>query len=200
MHLIFDHLIGIVVGAVVIFLMMGLYARTQDENIDALGSEASRARLLDLAHVLERDLRNTGSGATQPAIVSWSGGTPTEGAPVTVLEFFTRVDTSATATVGRVRYELAVAGAAEVDGTEVPLYELRRLGEAGGEYVRLSASSPTLTEFSLTMLDAGGAPTPDPAQARTFAVSVVNLSPFGADKLTKDSRWSTVIRPLNLPR
>jgi hypothetical protein len=198
MYLIFDHLTSIVMGTVVLLLVAGLHLGTQNENIDAIRSETNRARLLDFVHVLERDLRNAGSGATEPGVISWSGAVPSAGQPVTALEFFTTVDTSATALPSRLRYDIAISDSSRIDGQWAYLYELRRLEYNGSAFALVSSSTPTVRHFALTLLDDSGAVTAQPSLARAFAVRVVTISPHGADKITSDSRWETVIWPVNL--
>lgn len=198
MYVIFDHITSVVIGAIVLLLLAVLHVRTQDGNVDAIRGETNRARMLDLVHVLERDLRNAGSGVSGPAILSWSAAAPTPGAPVSVLEFYTTVDTSAAAVPSRLRYDLAMTDSTMVQGRWVPLYELRRLEYRAGTYVQVSASSPTITAFELTLLDEADAPTTSPSAARAFTLRATTLSPFGADNITRDSRWDTTIWPVNL--
>jgi hypothetical protein len=198
MQILFDNLISAAVGAVVLLLLAGLYVSNQSENVDALRSEVNRSTLIDFVHVVERDLRNAGSGVSSAKILSWSGASPPAGQSVVLLDFFTTVDTSATATARRMRYELAHVSTAVVQGDVVPLYQLRRLEYNGSLFTLASSSTPTLTGFQLVLLDATGAPTTDVDQARAFAVQTSTISAFGSDKIVGDSRWQTVIWPLNL--
>jgi hypothetical protein len=198
MYLIFDHLTSIVIGTVVLVLLAGLHLGTQNENIDAIRSETNRARLLDFVHVLERDLRNAGSGATEPGVIAWSDVAPSAGQPVAALEFFTTVDTSATALPSRLRYDIAVSDSSKIEGQWVYLYELRRLEHDGTDFALVSSSTPTVRKFELTLLDESGTVTALPSLARAFAVRVVTISPHGVDNITSDSRWETVIWPVNL--
>jgi hypothetical protein len=194
-----DNLLAVVVGTVIILLLAALYVRTQGENLDALRNETNRTRMLDLVQTLERDLRNAGSGTDQSGVISWSDAAPTgDGMPVTRLEFYTTVDTSATARPWRIRYDLAAVDSARVNGVWAPLYELRRHGYDGTGYTLLSASTRTITEFDIRLLNASGTLTTQPADARAFVVRAVTLSPLGADGVTKDSRWETIMWPVNL--
>lgn len=198
MHILFDHLTSVVIGSVVLLLLAMLHVRTQDENLDAIRGETNRARMIDLIHVVERDLRNAGSGVQGSAVLAWSNADPTPGSPTPVLEFFTTVDTSAVALPSRLRYDLALTDSMRVDGQWVPLYELRRLEENGGAFNMVSASSPTIKDFELILLDASGEPTTDSELARAFTLRASTISPFGADNITRDSRWDTTIWPVNL--
>ncbi|CAN5596059.1 hypothetical protein BH23BAC4_BH23BAC4_11080 [soil metagenome] len=198
MQILFDNLISVAVGAIVLALLAGLYISNQNANVDAFRSEANRSTLIDFVHVVERDLRNAGSGASADKILSWSAASPESGQSAVLLDFFTTVDTSANATAQRMRYELAHVSTSVVQGEVVPLYQLRRLEYNGSAFTLSSSSTPTLTEFQLVLLDATGAPTTDVAQARAFAVQTSTISALGSDKIVGDSRWQTVIWPLNL--
>jgi hypothetical protein len=198
MHFILDHLATIVPATIILMLLAALQLRTQDENLDAFRSETNRARMAELVQVVERDLRNAGSGSTTGSILGHSSATPAPGAPVTLLDFVTRIDTSATAPPVRVQYELALVDSTVVDGDVVHLLELRRLGVEAGGTVLLSRTPASLTSFSIRLLDQNETPPAGLDQVRGIEVAATAISPFGPDSITRGSSWSTTVWPINL--
>ena len=198
MHFILDHLASIVPATIILMLLAALQLRTQDDNLDAFRSETNRARMTELVQVVERDLRNAGSGSTLGTILGHSSATPVPGAPVTILDFVTKIDTSATAQPVRVQYELALIDSTVVDGDMVQLLELRRLSVDPGGTVLLSRTPASLTSFSISLLDQNETPAGDLDQVRGIQVVATAISPFGLDSITRGSSWSTTVWPINL--
>ncbi len=58
----------------------------------------------------------------------------------------------------RIGYGISAVDSATIAGERVPLYELRRWERRGADYVRVGGSTPTLTEFRITLHTSGNLP------------------------------------------
>lgn len=202
MAFIFDHLIAVLVGGVVILALIVLQRDTQTSNTQTIGAEVTRSALVDFVEVIEHDLRNVASPDTSSALIAWTNTMPGAGATVTVLDFWSVIDTSLTAVPQRVQYELALTDSATVTSavtpTKVPLYTLRRLVESGGTFSPQGESPYGLTEFAITPLDRFNATATTSSTARSLALATAFLPRWGGERVVNDIRFETIFRPPGL--
>ena len=59
MQFIFDHIVAIIVGSVVVLVMMANYMRTLEDGIEDTSSYVAKTNALDLAAMIEKDLMMT---------------------------------------------------------------------------------------------------------------------------------------------
>lgn len=202
MAFILDNLIAVFVGTVVILAIIALQLDTQTSNTQTIGAEVTRGALVDFVQVLEHDLRNVTAPPSADALVSWSDATPTAAASVTVLDFYSVIDTAATAVPQRVQYELVLSDSVEVTtGTtvaKVATYTMRRLVETGGAFAQSGQSPYGMTEFAISPLRADGAAAASAADARALAVRTAFIPRWGGESVVRDARFETVFRPPGL--
>jgi len=182
-----DHLAATVVGCVVVLILLSLGAGVGDTENGVQIYEASRRQSQAFAQQLEGDLLNTGFGVpAADAIESWSASS---------IVIHRKADTTAAATPLRIEYRRVQDHTVAIDGVDTPIYEIQRYQDG----VRSGGSPAALSSYSLVLLDASGAPTSMPANAR--AVRVQYQMSFGRqadDYSASASRYERTFYPPNL--
>ena len=200
MQFILDHISSTIVGGVVLLVLIVTTARNQDAQVDAIRYYSGRLNMVQLTEMLERDLRNLGSGVP-PGIdeiiaYDWSASTP-------YIEFYTQEDTIAGLPARRVRYELQKTRvmysqeSGRVDS--VQCYELIRRKWVAGSFVDDGRSMDTLTDISIDLLDVALQPiTSNFDQTRFIQVDLEAIPPLGQERSLKRFRWRNRYHPINL--
>jgi hypothetical protein len=65
MHLLLDHLVAVMVGATVLLMVAAVQFRGQEAAVDSVQYQAAKARTIDWARQVTKDLQNIGSGLTR---------------------------------------------------------------------------------------------------------------------------------------
>ena len=172
---IYDHLVAILVGSVIILLLFNVQQRTQKSSVERTMMYMAKMNTLDLASFLERDLMN--AGFNTPPIETGILHHDTIDGVTDSLVFW---GVGAGGTRARIAYGVSAVDSAVIAGETVPLFELRRYERQGANFVRVGGSAPTLTGFEITLLTSGNIPT-DVSTARKLKIRLSNavLPDFG---------------------
>ena len=154
MIVIYDHLVAVLVGSVILLLLFNVQQRAQKSSVERTMMYMAKTSTLDLASFLERDLMSAGFN-TPPVENGILEHNTTDGLTDTLL--FWGVGSAGTR--ARIAYGVSAVDSATIEGERVPLYELRRYERQGANYVRVGGSAPTLTEFKITLLTSGNTST-----------------------------------------
>lgn len=150
----YDHIVAVLVGGVILLLLFNVQQRTQQSSVEQTMMYMAKVSTLEMGSFLERDLMNAGYN-TPPVENGILEHNNTGDLTDTLL--FWGVGSSGART--RIAYGVSAVDSATIAGVKVPLYELRRYERRGADYVRVGGSPPTLTEFKITLLTSGNAPT-----------------------------------------
>lgn len=194
---IYDHLVAILIGGVIILLLFNVQQRTQQSSVERTMMYMAKASTLDLASFLERDLMNAGFN-TPPVENGVLHINTTDG----VTDSLVFWGVGAGGTRARIAYGASRVDTAIIAGEVVPLLELRRYERRGASFVRVGGSAPTLTSFEITLLTLGNIPA-DPSTARKIKARLTNavLPDFESDThLTGYRRlhWGITLTPPGL--
>ena len=198
MLFLYDHFLALLVGSVIILMLFMIQVRAQQENIEQAMINAAKKQTLELADALERDLANAGyaTAPSQPGITAYSmradGVTDT-------LAFW---GSDAAGTQIEVRYVVSVVDTVTIEGETLPLFEMQRFQRNGGPWVHDGGSPPTLTHFSVTLLDENNLVTGQ-ADARQLQVRVTNavfphIGPDDYLRGYRQLRWGIMLTPASL--
>ena len=200
MQFFLDHIIAAVIGITIVILLARTQIDTQSANADALRFYSNRVQTLAFVELMQRDFQNIGTGvaAGDEMILSLSSDSPT-----TAFEFMATPDTTATASLQRIRYDLVQAGTVQVKIGGVvqvkPRYEVRRMLYSGTGFILTGKSSAGVLEFKVNVYNAAGIDAgTNYRQARSVAVSLAMVSSAGQDGITGEARWQSQFRPLSL--
>lgn len=200
MYFIFDHLNAIIVSAVLVFILAWVMFQMQETNMETTLHRQKQTQALDLIEMLERDLRNVGSGVdlTDDMILAYQWDEDNR-----YLEFLSISDTSEAATVEQIRYELESSDSLMVVdqgvSQRVPAYTLHRKVFSGGSYITTGSSQPMITELSVSLLDADSTPVTVALNAtRIIEVQLKVASNLDTDEGMPVTVWETRFRPVSL--
>lgn len=224
------HIAAALIGGMILLILAVIGWRGQHHSTSATQYTAAKGGILDIVQVLEEDLSNMGAGLTNNTIHSpsppYAGAFYTdEGAPfdttsaTRIIRFCTWTDRATPLpdptmdTCVRVRYEWSQTGTVQIKTpagpyATVPAYKIERFvnGTKNGE------SADVYTQVQFDLFDENDTPTGDPAAARAVLVSLRAVSPLGGGEgynsdedpalryQVDQTRWSRMIRPLNLAR
>lgn len=194
MYFVLDNLLASLIGGTVIFVILAMQTQMQEAAVDQVGMHMAKNQTLAFAEWIQEDFANIGAGMPGDASIlevsAHSGD-----ADQTGTFRFQRHTSSVNTTVIEVGYTLSVVDSLTVDGQKVPLYQVQRTfdGTAAG------SSAPSLTEFSITMLDESGQATALTAQARQLQIRFSVAFPFAsADAYLRETYWHTTLPLPNL--
>lgn len=165
---IYDHLVAILVGGVIILLLFNVQQRTQQASVERTMMYMAKMNTLDLASFIERDLMNAGFN-TPPVETGVLYHNTTDGLTDSLIFW----GVGAGAGRARIAYGVSAVDSATIEGETVPLYQLRRYERRGAAFVRVGGSASTLTDFEITLLTSGNIPT-DISTARKMKVRLSN--------------------------
>jgi len=194
MYFVLDNLLATLIGGTVIFIILAMQTQMQEAAVDQIGMHMAKNQTLAFAEWIQEDFGNIGAGMPGDASIlevsAHSGD-----ADQTGTFRFQRHTSSSNTTVVQVAYTLSAVDSLTIDGQKVPLYQVQRTfnGTAAG------SSTPSLTDFSITMLDEGGQVTALTAQARQLQVRLSVAFPFSsADAYLRQTYWHTTLPLTNL--
>ena len=151
---IYDHLVAVLVGSVIILLLFSVQQRAQKTSVERTMMYMAKASTLDLGGFIERDLMNAGF-ETPPVESGLLAHNTTDGVTDTLV--FWGVGSSGARS--RIAYGVSAVDTVLIDDQEKPLLELRRYERQGSAFVRVGGSMPTLTRFEVVLRTAGNTPT-----------------------------------------
>lgn len=205
MHVLFDNVTAVIVGTVVLILVIALQSDVRDATVERTVMYSTKKQTLSLADMLERDLINAGFGVLPGETgILWHSVDSVGGVVYTDRLEFRSVDP-----VGNpleARYLISVAGSTELDGASVPLLQLTREVRSGGAWTPAGGSSPTLTAFSIDLLNDQNTPT-DLAGARRLRVRFANAVLSGShdsdagrrrNRVLSQFHWAVTVEPPGL--
>ena len=129
MQFIHDHLIATIVGAILLMVLLTLRLEQQRANVEATQFYAVKKQQIALIDMIERDIENVGSGVPlgEPMILQ---------ADAEGLRFRKELADGTQAEVAYLRE--GPAGTVSLNGTEVPVYHVRRIVRDGDGSWRLA--------------------------------------------------------------
>lgn len=202
MQFLFDHLTAVMISGLIILVAVQVQRTSQDTQVETTRYYANRTHLVAFIDMLERDFQNIGSGVdpAQPMILDFSWTDSQK-----YLEFRATVDTTASAPVEQIKYQLVPTHLVDMgqEGTPemVQCYELQRLvyDPVALDYQLDGKSAETLTDFEIELRTGAGYPVgANLDETRAILVRVGALSPLGVDRITERTRWQTRFQPVNL--
>ena len=198
MTAIYDHLVSVIVGGVILLLLFNVHQRVQKTSVERTMLYMSKSSTLDLGSYLKRDLMNAGFDTSPVETGLLKHHTDEEGLTDTLV--FWGLGSSGVRT--RIAYGVSVVDTAVINGQEQPLLELRRYERRGAEFVRSGGSAPTLTQFKIDLLTSGNTPT-DISTARRLRLRLTNavLPDFESDTHLQGYRqlhWGVTLNPPGL--
>ena len=195
---IYDHLVAVLVGSVIILLLFNVQQRAQQSSVERTMLYMTKSSTLDLGSYLKRDLMNAGFDTPPVETGILKHNTNADGLTDTLV--FWGVGASGMRT--RIAYGASVVDTALIDGQERPLFEMRRYERRGAAFVRSGGSAPTLTQFKVDLLTSGNTPT-DISTARRLRLRLTNavLPNFDSDEHLQGYRqlhWGVTLNPPGL--
>ena len=189
MQLLLDNIASVLIASTVLLVVVATSLNTQRSAVEASVAYAAKKQTLTTADFLEADLLLIGNGTggtIDTTIVNETGQT-------TEFSFWRQDDTGEAMLVS---YTMTPSTSKVIDGQTVQLYQLNR-SENG---VAAGSGSPTLSDFTITMLRSDGLLAASKAEARLLRVRAVNVYPFGdPDNMNMfRSYWGITVRPPNL--
>ncbi len=175
------------IGGTVILILAVSQFRTSEAVVDQTSYYASKRQILEMSEMIEFDFKNIGLGV--PA-----GTSVFNEVTETTIEFLMLLDPDDTA-LSVVRYTEIPTDTLELDGEEIPLFEVRRIVNG-----TISGRSPArMSEFVVELLNVEGDPVSSPEEAKMIHVRYSVIPPFSAEKgFLKASNWSRTFTPANL--
>lgn len=205
MQAMIDHVAAFVIGAVILFAVFALSAKSNDSAIEAVQVDLGKTELRLLVDALEQDFNNIGSGMANPNLNGANRVVRTyaDSSGYTKLTFLAIQNDTGTPTPAAVTYRWRPNGTVTFpDGTTAPAVEVTR--ESGGA----TTSFGRATEFTLSLFKdspvLGIVPVPKGsvpdslALVRYVDVSVGLVAPAGTDDLVQRTQWAKRFRPVNL--
>lgn len=194
MYFVLDNLMATIIGGTVIFILLGLQTQMQDAAVDQIGMHMAKNQTLAFADWIQQDFGNIGAGLVGEAsiqeVTAHSGDTEQTGT-----FRFQRTTSAIDDTVINVTYTLTATDTLRIDGDVIPVYQVQR--SVGG--VNSGGSAPSLTSFSITLLDEGGQPTPLTTQARQAQIRFSMAFPFASEETyIRETYWHTTLPLPNL--
>ena len=195
---IYDHLVAVLVGSVILLLLFNVQQRAQQSSVERTMLYMTKSSTLDLGSYLKRDLMNAGFDTPPVETGILKHNTNADGLTDTLV--FWGVGASGMRT--RIAYGASVVDTALIDGQERPLFEMRRYERRGAAFVRSGGSAPTLTQFKVDLLTSGNTPT-DISTARRLRLRLTNavLPNFDSDEHLQGYRqlhWGVTLNPPGL--
>ena len=195
---IYDHLVAVIVGSVIILLLFNVSQRVQHASIERTMLYMTKSSTLDLGSYLQRDLMNAGFDTAPVETGILKHNTDAEGLTDTLV--FWGVGASGDRT--RIAYGVSAVDTALIDGQTWPLFEVRRYERRGADFVRNGGSTPTLTQFKVDLLTSGNTPT-DISTARRLRLRLTNavLPDFESETHLQGYRrlhWGVTLNPPGL--
>ncbi|WP_457651834.1 hypothetical protein [Rhodocaloribacter sp.] len=187
MQILLDHITATMIGGTVLLILAVSQFRTSEAVVDQTSYYASKRQILEMTEMIEFDFKNIGLGV--PA------GTPVfNEVSENAVEFLMLLDPDDTA-LSVVRYVTVPTDTLELDGKEVPVYEVQRIVNG-----TVSGRSPArMSEFVIELRNVEGDPVGDPEDAETIHVRFSLIPPFSADKgFIKESHWARTFSAPNL--
>lgn len=189
MHFIFDNLVAMMVGLVVILILLGLTTDWSTESMDRTRQHMSRESQRALAEMFERDILNVGANVPvgNPMIVENSASN---------FAFYSAINGSGVAKL--IEYKLVPV----VQPDSTTLYKIERWVD--GDYS--GGSSVYFRWFEVKLLKANNTPAPAPyTEARKVLVRFQSVLPY-TDQIENDGgvlqqmNWESVYQPTLLGR
>lgn len=202
MIFIYDHLIAIIVGTVIVLMLINVQQRSQQVNVERTMAYIAKKQILDLADVMERDLANFGYG-TGPGEEGATKFSQNADGITDTLDYW---GTDALGNQVEIRYVTEAKDTVVVQGEDKKLWELKRYEKVGGAWTQRGGSTPTLTFFSIDPLDEGNNII-DIGNARRLRVRISNavLPSMAKDQNDETSRslyrelnWGITLSPSNI--
>ena len=195
---IYDHLVAVLVGSVILLLLFNVQQRAQQASVERTMLYMTKSNTLDLGSYLKRDLMNAGFDTPPVETGILTHNTNADGLTDTLV--FWGVGASGART--RIAYGVSAVDTALINGQERPLFEVRRYERRGATFVRNGGSTPTLTQFKVDLLTSGNTPT-DISTARRLRLRLTNavLPDFESEAHLQGYRqlhWGVTLNPPGL--
>lgn len=192
MYIVFDNLSATIIGSIVLLMVFAMQQRIRNVSIDQVMSYAANDHVIEFGTWMQEDMVNIGwQVASGNGIVS---AQQNDSIPNLTKWFeFDGLDASDPTVATRIQYQLIPAldgGGAQthinVDGTDVPLWQVRRLvnGDVTGQ------SAPLVTQFRIETLNTAGQAV-TPTAARQLRIKLSMGMPFGDDSFLRETHWVT---------
>ena len=200
MNVLLDYAGSLIVAGVVILIAVGLRVRSQEVQVDALVTAATKQQTFDTAEWLHDDLTNVGWGVA-PSQTTMEAPTYDANGRTTRFVFWRRPSPDSTAR--RFVYDLVQRSTVSLDGTSTPLYQIVRCRRSAGGCPTTAPSSDTqwggssqrITDFRLDLLDEAGAPA-TPSSARLVRVRFSAAIPLVENRsrsYLRETHWAATL-------
>ncbi len=187
MQVLLDHITATMIGGTVLLILAVSQFRTSEAVVDQTSYYASKRQVLEMTEMIEFDFKNIGLGVPM-------GSSVFNEVSQDAIEFMMLLDPDDTA-LSVVRYQKVPTDTLEIDGEEVPVFEVQRIVNG-----TVSGRTPgRMSEFVTELRNIEGDPVSSPEDAKTIHVRFSLIPPFNADKgFLKSSNWTRTFTPANL--
>ena len=186
MQFILDNIAAIIVAAVVSLILLSLQLQAGEAMVDQTSYYAAKESSLSMSEMVEDDFQNIGTGVPVGTDIFTN-------VSATVVEFRRLINVT-DITYSTVRYEAFPTDTIDVEGTEVPLFEVQR--SVDGVY---SGKGPSrMSAFMVELRDAAGTPVVSWGDAEAIYVQFTMIPPYTDENFMRQTSWGRTFRPANL--
>ena len=150
MIVIYDHLVAVLVGGVILLLLFNVQQRVNQSSVERTMTYMAKSNMLALTSYLERDLMT--AGFNTPPVESGILAHDTTNGITDTLAFW---GVGASGARTRIAYGISFVDSAMINDEVKPLYQLRRYERQGNTFVQVGGSGPNLTQFDIRLLTKG---------------------------------------------
>ncbi|MDX1548707.1 MAG: hypothetical protein R3247_17045 [Rhodothermales bacterium] len=170
-----DRITAMVISTILVLMGFTVQHRAKHSAVEGTLLYVTKTQTLTLLHMLENDLASIGyeTPPDEDAILGYQVRPADD--ILESMEFWglwRETEQSAPARA-RIRYTVALADSAKIQGEMVPLFRLTREVNTGGGWSEQGHSPPTLTSLAIDLLNENNTPVA-PEQARHVRVRLVN--------------------------
>ena len=203
-----DHLVSLIIGGLVLFVLTQIYFESVDAGVDVTNQYASYSNSLEFIEFIQRDFPNIGAGmaAADTMMLGYQWN-----AAGKFLEFTGAVGGSPSSPTQRIRYQVVSADSLNTYIADslhkVPVFEVQRLVRDSLGVLQFSgASAPSIQQFDIHLynaagiqLDTSGVLTPIQLDStRVIEVTMQSMPNLATSKSSHNSMWQTRYRPQSL--
>ncbi|HEX7069574.1 MAG TPA: hypothetical protein VF190_02160 [Rhodothermales bacterium] len=196
MYFIFDHLNATVIGATATLILVGLFLRIGEANVEQVANYHVKTQAADLATWLEDDLLRLGDN--MDGKIAFADPVDSAGVTTEFTFYWDSVNTAASPidTIRMsVKYDLSKVGTRVLDSDTISVYQLRRFQrEDLGSWVASGASSDLLSSFRIDMLNRDAVPVASPVAAATASPDSIRNTRVRFSMATPFETQSSTIR------
>lgn len=190
-----SYVVVTVIAASIVLAATSAKSRVDELAVATIQARSGKKVTLDVAALLERDIRNIGSNFPayeldpDSAMLDWKTDST-----VNHFQYIGQAAPGQPPVV--IRYEWRAVDTANVHGVDKPLYRISRFLD-GNLYAHTPA---TFTGVNFAFLNDGGQPAASPDLVRQIAIELKAISTLGSSRVAQETRWNAVYRPQAIAR